>query len=160
MRSLSRAWAAVLVTSLAMNLFVLGFIAANGVRAAQMPAALVAKAEKAEKAEKATAVKPPAQAAAPQLQRIVQINTKALRPTQLAVRKANDSVTAALLAEPYDAPQLARALEELRSATVNSQQAVHAAMLEAVTGMSAQQRTDFAEASKRTPAERVLLVGR
>ncbi len=157
MRSLSRAWAAVLVTSLAMNLFVLGFIAANGVRAAQMPAA---KAEKAEKAEKATAVKPPAQAAAPQLQRIVQINTKALRPTQLAVRKANESVTAALLAEPYDAPQLARALEELRSATVNSQQAVHAAMLEAVTGMSAQQRTDFAEASKRTPAERVLLVGR
>ncbi len=157
MRSLSRAWAAVLVTSLAMNLFVLGFIAANGVRAAQMPAALVAKAEKA---EKATAVKPPAQAAAPQLQRIVQINTKALRPTQLAVRKANESVTAALLAEPYDAQQLAQALEELRSATVNSQQAVHAAMLEAVTGMSAQQRTDFAEASKRTPAERVLLVGR
>ncbi len=154
MRSLSRAWAAVLVASLAMNLFVLGFIAANGVRAAQMPAALVAKAEKA------TAVKPPAQAAAPQLQRIVQINTKTLRPMQLAVRKANESVTAALLAEPYDAQQLAQALEELRSATVNSQQAVHAAMLEAVTGMSAQQRTDFAEASKRTPAERVLLVGR
>lgn len=154
MRGLSRAWAAVLVTSLAMNLFVLGFIAASGVRAAQMPAALVAKTEKA------SAVKPPAPAAAPQLQRIVQINTKALRPTQLAVRKANESVTAALLAEPYDAPQLARALEELRSATTNSQQAVHAAMLEAVTGMSAQQRADFAEASKRTPAERVLLVGR
>lgn len=154
MKSLSRAWAAVLVVSLAMNLFVLGFLAANGVRAAQSPVELVAQVEQAPAAAQ------PAQAAAPQAQRIVQINTKALRPAQLAVRKANEAVTAALVAEPYDAERLERALQELRSATINSQQAVHAAMLDAVTGMSPEQRALFAEASKRAPAERVLLVGR
>ncbi len=154
MRSLSRAWAAVLVASLAMNLFVLGFVAANGVRAAQTPVALVTQAEQA------PVTAPAVQPAAAPVQRIVQINSKALRPAQLAVRKANEAVTAALLAEPYDALRLERALEELRVATINSQQAVHAAMLDAVTGMSPEQRALFAEASKRSPAERVLLVGR
>lgn len=152
MTNLSRGWTVLIVASLSMNLFVLGFVAANGVRAAQVPAAVVARG-----LPEAGRVAVP-QSPAPQ--RIVQINTKELRPSQLAVRKANEDVTAALLAEPYDAQRLAQALDNLRVAAANSQHAVHNAMLLAVNGMSAEQRARFADASRGMPAERVLLLGR
>lgn len=145
MNGMSRPWAAVLVTSLAANLFVLGFVVANSVRAAPQ-------------AGTATAVRPPpAPPAQAQVQRMVQGNAKALRPAQLAVRKANEAITKALMAEPFDAAPLVAALDELRAATLNSQQAVHNAMLDAVKGMSPEQRTQFAEASRRSQAERVFL---
>lgn len=149
MKSLSRGWSVVLVASLSLNLFVLGFVATVGVRAAQAPAALLSETKPA-----------PAQPAAPAAQRIVAINAKALRPSQQAVRKANEAVNAALLAEPYDPARLALALEELRAATGQSQEAVHEQLLTAVNGMSAEQRARFAEASVKSRAERVLLTGR
>jgi uncharacterized membrane protein len=152
MTNLSRGWTALIVASLSMNLFVLGFVAANGVRAAQAPAAALVRTLPEPGRVPAPPLPPP--------ERIVQINTKDVRPSQMAVRKANEEVTAALRAEPYDAQRLAKALDNLRVAAANSQHAVHSAMLVAVNGMSAEQRARFAEASKGMPAERVLLRGR
>lgn len=145
--TLSRGWTAVLVASLGANLFVGGFVVAHAVRSDKIEAqpAVTAAAEAA-----------PAATAAPAVRRVVEQN-KALRPSLVALRRANEAVTAALLAEPFDPEQLEGALESLRSMTLASQSALHGTMLDAIAAMTPEQRRQFAEASRRSPAERVFL---
>ncbi|MBM3508267.1 MAG: periplasmic heavy metal sensor [Alphaproteobacteria bacterium] len=144
---LSRGWTAVLVASLALNLFVAGFVVAQ-VAWGDKVAAPAPVAEQA-----AT----PATPATPVVRRVVVEQNKALRPSMVAVRKANEAVTAALLAEPFDPAQLDAALEHLRTVTLASQTALHGTMLDAIAAMTPEQRRELAEASRRSPADRVFL---
>ena len=145
--TLSRGWTAVLVASLGANLFVAGFVVARSVRGDAVETPQVAAA-----AEPAA----PAAATTPAVRRVIEQN-KALRPSLVGVRRANEAVTAALLAEPFDPQQLDVALERLRGMTLASQAALHGTMLDAIAAMTPEQRRQFAEASRRSPAERVFL---
>jgi uncharacterized membrane protein len=145
--TLSSGWTAVLVASLGLNMFVGGFVVSQAARVDKVEA--VAAVE-------ATAAATPATVATPAVRRIVEQN-KALRPSILAVRRANEAVTAALLAEPFDQEQLNAALAHLRTVTLGSQTALHGAMVRAIAAMTPEQRREFAEASRRSPAERVFL---
>lgn len=144
---LSKGWTAVLVASLGANLFVAGFAVSHAVRADNVETPAVAEA---------IAPAAPAATAAPAVRRVVEQN-KALRPSILAVRRANDAVTAALLAEPFNEEQLNVALDHLRAVTLASQTVLHGTMLDAIAAMTPEQRREFAEASRRSPAERVFL---
>ena len=145
--TLSRGWTAVLVASLGANLFIAGFVVAQAARGDKIEAQPIAAA-----ATPAT----PAATAAPAVRRVVEQN-RALRPSLVAVRRANEAVTAALVAEPFDRTQLDAALEDLRGMTLASQSALHGTMLDAIAAMTPEQRRQFAEASRRFPAERVFL---
>ncbi len=145
--TLSRGWTAVLVASLGANLFIAGFVVAQSARGDKIEARPVTAT-----AAPAT----PAATATPVVRRVVEQN-KALRPSLLAVRRANEAVTAALLAEPFDSGQLDAALVNLRGMTLASQSALHGTMLDAIAAMTPEQRRQFAEASRRSPAERIFL---
>ncbi len=148
MISSTRIWRAVLVGSLALNLFIAGFVVAQ-----------VARGDKVVTAPAAARAAQPLSRQAPEVRRVVEQNDKVVRPNLVNVRKANEAVSTALLAEPFDAERLTKALERLRSATLTSQKALHGAMFETVATMSPEQRRQFAEATKRTAAERVFLLG-
>jgi uncharacterized membrane protein len=145
--TLSRGWTAVLVASLGANLFVAGFVVAQSARGGDAGAPPVA-AEAPAPAVQATA--------APAVRRVIEQN-KTLRPSIVAVRRANDAVTAALLADPFDFVELEFALDHLRRVTLASQSALHGTMLDAIAAMTPEQRRQFAEATRRSPAERVFL---
>lgn len=155
-----RIWRVVLIASLATNLFVGGFVAAQEMRGDRLVAPPVA-------ATTATQNRPVARPPVaiptevrPAVARVVEQNDKLLRPNLTAVRKANELVTAALMAEPFDAERLNKALERLRSATTNSQRALHVTMIETIASMTPEQRRLFAEATKGIPPERAFLQGR
>ncbi|MSP21318.1 MAG: periplasmic heavy metal sensor [Alphaproteobacteria bacterium] len=148
MISSTRIWRAVLVGSLALNLFIAGFVVAQ-----------FARGDKVVTAPAAARAAQPLSAQAPEVRRVVEQNNKVVRPNLVNVRKANEAVSTALLAEPFDAERMTKALERLRSATLTSQKALHGAMMETVAAMSPEQRRQLAEATKRTTAERIFLLG-
>ncbi len=160
MMSSNRIWRAVLVGSLAINLFVGGFVAAQAVRGERVsPAPASASAATANR----PVARPPAAIPTevrPAVARVVEQNDNVLRPNLTAVRKANELVTAALMAEPLDGERLGKALERLRAATMSSQRALHVTMIDTIASMTPEQRRLFAEATKAIPAERVFLQGR
>jgi Spy/CpxP family protein refolding chaperone len=67
----------------------------------------------------------------------------AFRAQRAHLRDAQRAVHAALTAEPYDAQALARALADLRTATAQSQQLMHDALLELAGTLAPEQRHEL-----------------
>jgi uncharacterized membrane protein len=74
-----------------------------------------------------------------------------IRPHIQAVNEASRAVSEALAADPFDEQVLADALSTLRISTLESQAAMHDAMVESVREMSPAQRRELAAESRRSP---------
>ena len=81
-----------------------------------------------------------------------------IRPHIQDVNAASHAVTEALAADPFDEQALVDALDDLRKKTLESQEAMHNAMVQSVSEMSPSQRRELAAASRRSPGR--LLIGR
>ena len=152
MMNLSRGWAVLLLGSLALNFFGAGFLASNAlfhVGAVANPVATLA-------AQPATVSAQTAQAQSPVVRKIVDTHGGVIAPRVRDMRAANEAVTAALTADPFDAGAFQRVLSDLRGRTIESQKAMHDALVTEAVGMSREQRHQLAAVSKSTP-ERLLL---
>ena len=74
-----------------------------------------------------------------------------IRPSIQAVTEASRAVSLALAADPFVEQALVDALNALRTSTLESQAAMHDAMVESVRDMTPAQRRELAAESRRSP---------
>ena len=139
--SLTTGWGWVLLASLALNLFIAGFLVSSSAFDAREPALTPAVTQGAD------GLVPPI------VRRIVEDHQEMIMPASRALRSANREVSRSLKAEPSQSEVLAAAFENLRVRTQESQRSMHDAVLEASVAMSAEQRADLAEVILRGPGQ-------
>ena len=142
--SLSPGWGWVLLTSLALNLFGAGFLVASSMLDTRGPDIQVVQAQEAR------------WQVPPIVGRIVDDHRDTILPASRGLRDANFAVTLTLREDPFQPDAFATALEILRARTQESQQAMHDAILEASVAMTAAQRAELADVSRRDPGQLLL----
>jgi uncharacterized membrane protein len=133
-----------LAVSLAINIFVLGFIAARAwqrpwVHAGpeRMPAPLF-------QADRVLGETEPGK-----LQWLSREQRRELVPRFKALRRAREDAEAALRKEPFDRPAFEQALERVRSETIDVQAALHGLLAGLADGMTPPQRAELARLNWR-----------
>ena len=137
MSGISRNWSIVVMASMAMNFFVAGLFISSWV----FPENPIQRFNMEMFREK------------PKLggmgRQIFERYSDDIRPRIEALREANNAVGVALRADTFVEQDLSDALNALRTATLESQAAVHDSMIKSVKEMSRVQRNKFAEESLR-----------
>lgn len=142
MSPMTRKLAIALCVSLALNLFLAGFLAAraafgrrpHGPRDPRGPFAAMMEGEPGE---------------ADVVREVMRRHHDALRGERSRLRDARREVTEALAADPFERARLERALAETRAHTAASQRAMHDALVEIVDGLEPEQRGRFARRALR-----------
>lgn len=129
----TRLWAVALIGSLAVNLFVAGYLAS------------ALTSDDRDEMDRARWTAPAV------VQRILDAHDAAIRGNLEELRAAGRVVNAALVADPYDADRFQVALSDLRAQSATYQFEVHSALAEAVGAMNLEQRSALADASRRFP---------
>ena len=141
MTPLTRRLVIALSVSAAINLFLLGFMAARGFGGPPPPPV---RGEVAEG--------PVGKHGGPPLRRMLRESGVDMRADRRAMREARWAVAQSLRAEPFDVEVLSNSLQNLREVTGGSQRKLHDALLKAAPSMTPQQR-------KRLSKNRHLLGG-
>ena len=131
--------------SLGLNLFLAGFIAANLMRPRRPPPSELASGG----AMLFHAGQALGDSRHPALLELMKKHRPALQQERRRIKDARGAVKAALIATPFEAKQLDRALAQLRQETDDSQALLHGALVELATKMTAEQRKAMAELSER-----------
>ncbi len=143
MPQMSKRWAIVLFSSLALNLFIGGMIVSHlsfyGRDAARSDAFGLRDASRQMDKDTRAAMRG-----------MWSERADEMRPLFEAIRQARQDTIAALGAEPFDKAALETALANSRAASVASQEAFHAALVDSAAELTPEQRRGFfAAASKR-----------
>lgn len=128
-----------LALSLAINLALVGFLAGRwlqtaGPPAGHDPALLLWPAVKGLPAAEREALRP-----------VLRHSLRASRDQVRAIRRAQRGVQESLRSEPFSAPELARALEELRRALNDGQVLRHAALVQVAERLAPEERRRLAK---------------
>ena len=141
MNGLSRTWSIVVLGSLAVNFFIAGLLISNwAFEGRGNPIDRFNPDRFRNQSESARMVR-----------QITERHEGEIRPHIQAVNAASRVVSEALAADPFDEQALAEALSALRTSTLESQAAMHDAMVETVREMSPSQRRELAAESRRSP---------
>jgi uncharacterized membrane protein len=152
-----------LAVSVALNVFLLGFLFAHWLRPHPAPPLLdrdtsaPSSATSGETARGTPATLLDWSAAEslaernPGLRQLLERDRAALRDDRHAVRESRARVKRALAAEPVNSEELARALEELRASSDRAQARVHALLQELAPKLPAEERRRLAEPKRRGP---------
>lgn len=143
MPQMSKTWAVVLFTSLAINLFIGGVFVSHWVShgrdVGRSHAFGMRGASRHMDAETRST-----------MQRMWSEHAEEMRPLMEAMREARMNAVDAIGAEPFDKTTLEEALALTRSASTASQEAFHAALADAAAELGPEQRRSlFAAASRR-----------
>jgi uncharacterized membrane protein len=128
-----------LALSAALNVFLAGFVAARlaygGRGGPERGAPAFAPRDRLSSDEKPARVGP--------MKRFFRGRERQLAPQRQALRKARKAVARALDADPFQPESLRAALAELRKATIDSQQALHDALVDTAMKSTPEQRREL-----------------
>jgi uncharacterized membrane protein len=144
MNKLTRRLAIALAVSAALNIFLAGFVAARLLLADRPCPTAGPRGEGPHSAgpRNAPGVRA-AEGATEPMRRLMHKRHDRFRPRQRALRDARQRVARALQAEPFDSASLETALAGLRQATAESQEAIHAMLVETAGSLTPQQRRNL-----------------
>ncbi len=128
-----------LAASLAVNLFLAGFLAARSLRHHDVERRRPPDLFHIGGALRGSDV--------PGVRQKMRTHMQQARPARRELRRARAEVKAALEAEQFDRQRLESALAELRAQSVKMQDLLHGALVDVVDGLSAQERRSLAEAN-------------
>lgn len=140
LRSLSVA----LAVSLALNVFLAGFLAAQALRPSEgRPSAAGPMLFRA-----GEALGDPGH---PAIREVMRAHRQELRAHRRAIREARREVHESMVAEPFDQERLSAALASLRAETTSSQVLLHRALVQLATSMTPEQRARLSKLSEEPP---------
>jgi len=147
MSGISRTWAIVILGSLAVNLFIAGLLISSWALGGPGNPMDRFNGDRFRDQSQSDRV----------VRKIIERHGANIRPSIQAVTEASREVSAALAADPFVEQAFVDALNGLRTSTLESQAAMHDAMVETVRGITPAQRRELAAEIRRIPGR---LVGR
>ena len=138
----------VLGASLALNLFLLGFMAARGLKG---PRGLGSRGMPHAEGGPFKVWHVLQQSQKPELRAKLRTELKQMRPARKALREAQSAVQKSLEAEPFDANKLSSALDKLQAETSKNQSRMHALMVDIAKELTPQERKMLAKENWRGP---------